>query len=88
MIDKSGDLDFITEAHKDNYTELHKVIVSIQRIRNNLFHGGKHGSRGEDDLERNKFLLEKGKIILDQLAELTLILHLTIQEGTEKLFMS
>lgn len=46
------------------------VVRLLKTIRNNLFHGGKHGAEGWDDPERTKELLEVGKTILDQLAEL------------------
>lgn len=41
----------------------------LRTLRNNLFHGGKHGDREVDDIERNKQLLKLGKIILDDLAD-------------------
>lgn len=51
-------------------TELCKVIAMLTTIRNNLFHGGKHGDIEVDDKERNIKLLSLGKTILGQLAEI------------------
>lgn len=41
----------------------------LRTIRNNLFHGGKHGDVDMDSKERNLELLSCGKIVLDQLAD-------------------
>lgn len=51
-------------------SDLFKVVKLVKTIRNNLFHGGKHGDRGWDNPDRSKELLTIGKIILDQLAEM------------------
>ena len=50
-------------------TELGKVVRLLQVIRNNLFHGGKHGADGWDDPGRTEYLLMLGKSVLDQMAE-------------------
>ena len=50
--------------------ELAQVVKSLKTVRNNLFHGGKHGATGWDDEERTQTLLELGAEVLDQLAEL------------------
>ena len=42
----------------------------MKTIRNNLFHGGKHGNAGWDSPKRARQLLNDGKAILDQLADL------------------
>ncbi len=63
-------LKFVTENHDKNDSDLRKIIRSVQRIRNNLFHGGKHGCGSEGEIQRNKYLLTKGSIILDQLSKL------------------
>jgi hypothetical protein len=51
-------------------TDLCKVIAMLKTIRNNLFHGGKHGDAEVDDKQRNLKLLTFGKAVLDQLAKL------------------
>lgn len=49
--------------------DLCRVIAMLSTIRNNLFHGGKHGDIEVDDKNRNLSLLSIGKQVLDQLAE-------------------
>lgn len=50
--------------------DLCKVIVMLATVRNNLFHGGKHGDADVDSRERNLELLKLGKLVLDQLAQM------------------
>ncbi|MES1383898.1 hypothetical protein ABUU23_19015, partial [Vibrio cholerae] len=47
-----------------------RVIRLLKTVRNNLFHGGKHGADGWDNPERTQELLVIGKSILDHLARL------------------
>jgi hypothetical protein len=61
-----GDLNLDAEK-----TLLGKVVLALKTIRNNLFHGGKHGDADWDNPERNLFLLTNGKAVLDSLAELS-----------------
>jgi hypothetical protein len=51
-------------------SELAKVVRLLKTVRNNLFHGGKHGGEGWDDPKRSELLLSSGKTVLDQLAAL------------------
>ncbi|HIF9326956.1 TPA: hypothetical protein ACX6RP_003417 [Photobacterium damselae] len=46
------------------------VVRLLKTIRNNLFHGGKHGADGWDDPKRMQDLLAAGKNVLDQLAKM------------------
>jgi hypothetical protein len=55
----------------DCTSELAKVVRLVKTVRNNLFHGGKHGSTGWDESERMARLLADGKAVIDQLAELS-----------------
>lgn len=50
--------------------DLCRVITMLRTIRNNLFHGGKHGDADVDSKIRNISLLQLGKATLDQLAEM------------------
>jgi len=50
--------------------ELCRVVTMLRTVRNNLFHGGKHGDIDVDSKDRNVELLRCGKIVLDQLAEM------------------
>ncbi|MCE9684008.1 hypothetical protein [Halomonas alkalisoli] len=49
--------------------DLCRVITMLRTVRNNLFHGGKHGDIDVDSKKRNLELLGCGKVILDQLAD-------------------
>lgn len=51
-------------------SELAKVVLLLKTVRNNLFHGGKHGGAGWDDPSRTIFLLSSGIAVLNQLAQL------------------
>jgi hypothetical protein len=51
-------------------SELESVVLCLKTVRNNLFHGGKHGCKGWDDPQRTEALLCSGKAVLGQLAEL------------------
>jgi len=52
--------------HCDN--DFCKVITMLLTVRNNLFHGGKHGDNDQDSVKRNLILLTLSKVILDQFA--------------------
>ncbi|PKM29502.1 MAG: hypothetical protein CVV07_10430 [Gammaproteobacteria bacterium HGW-Gammaproteobacteria-11] len=52
----------------DCRSDLCRVVRLLKTVRNNLFHGGKHGADGWDDPDRTKKLLSNGKVILDLLA--------------------
>lgn len=49
-------------------SDLCKVATMLCTVRNNLFHGGKHGDQDLDSKRRNLELLRCAKIVLDQLA--------------------
>ncbi|CAQ71594.1 conserved hypothetical protein [Cupriavidus taiwanensis LMG 19424] len=53
-----------------NRSELANTVDALQVVRNNLFHGGKHGEKSWDDPERIDRLLTLGKVVLQQLANL------------------
>ncbi len=71
---------FVTQASEPEWkpvgtdhcnNDLCKVITMLNTIRNNLFHGGKHGDIDVDSKERNIELLTIGIVILNQLAKLS-----------------
>jgi hypothetical protein len=70
FVAESGKLDWrpVGTSHCGN--DLCKVIAMLKTVRNNLFHGGKHGDNDIDSKERNLKLLSLGKVVLDQLARL------------------
>ena len=52
----------------DCASDLARVVRLVKTVRNNLFHGGKHGGAGWDDPKRTEGLLEDSIAILEQLA--------------------
>lgn len=54
-------------------SDLAKVVRLVKTVRNNLFHGGKHGGAGWDDPIRTQELLEASLALLHQFAELASI---------------
>ena len=48
-----------------NEFELQKVTLLLRLVRNNLFHGGKHGDKHWDDPESTVRLLKQSQLALD-----------------------
>jgi hypothetical protein len=69
-VGENSELKWYDVGIADCKSELCKVVRLLKTIRNNLFHGGKHGADGWDDPVRTQELLRTGKLVLDQLAEL------------------
>lgn len=69
-VGENSELKWHDVGMADCKSELCKVVRLLKTIRNNLFHGGKHGADGWDDPARTQDLLQTGKLILDQLAGL------------------
>lgn len=69
-VGENSDLQWRDVGLEDCNSDLCKVVRLLKTIRNNLFHGGKHGAEGWDNPARTQDLLVKGKLILDQLARL------------------
>ncbi|RCU45687.1 hypothetical protein DU002_14600 [Corallincola holothuriorum] len=65
-----SELEWKDVGFDDCKSELCRVVRLLKTVRNNLFHGGKHGAEGWDNPERTERLLRVGKSILDQLAQL------------------
>jgi len=64
----------LTWAHVDLKkcdSKLSETVLLLKTIRNNLFHGGKHGLDDWDDDERAAQLLRCGRALLDELASLS-----------------
>ncbi len=53
-----------------NEYDLQKVTLLLRLVRNNLFHGGKHGERNWDDPETTLRLMQQCRVVLDELAAL------------------
>jgi len=65
----SGGLDFVAVNFADGSSDLRKVVDLSHVVRNNLFHGGKHGGKGWDDPKRMMVLLPIVLTLLGELAE-------------------
>jgi hypothetical protein len=51
-------------------SDLERVVALLKTVRNNLFHGGKHGGDHWDDPQKTKVLLLAGVGVLNELATL------------------
>jgi len=70
IINRNGDLSWRDLTFNPNCSELKKISLLIRAVRNNLFHGGKHGERSWDDPDRVRFLLENSLEVMDSIADL------------------
>ncbi|UWR03773.1 hypothetical protein K3740_03480 [Ruegeria conchae] len=66
-----ADLSFADLNFNANASSLEKVVRLAQAVRNNLFHGGKHGDEFWDDPDRMLELLPLVISILNELAQST-----------------
>lgn len=64
-------LDFREVVFNPGASELERVTVLARTVRNNLFHGGKHGSAYWNDGDRMRLLLQTTISVLDDLADQT-----------------
>jgi len=64
----AADLDFRDVRFHPDASDLERVVRLAQAVRNNLFHGGKHGSAYWKDGDRMRLLLETTIAVLDDLA--------------------
>jgi hypothetical protein len=66
----SDKLDWKPVGLSDCKSDLAKVVRLVATVRNNLFHGGKHGGAGWDNPTRTEELLVASKAVLGQFAQL------------------
>jgi hypothetical protein len=59
----------VEEPLADNLAVLDRLIAHAQTVRNNLFHGGKHGGDSWDNPPRMRVLLASTIGVLDDLAD-------------------
>lgn len=64
------ELDWRPVGIADCTSDLARVVRLLKTVRNNLFHGGKHGAASWDNPTRTQTLLSASKAVLGQLAEL------------------
>lgn len=62
-------LDFRDVGFDDKPSDLGKVVRLVKTVRNNVFHGGKHGLDAWDDPPRTRMLMGLVIDLLDELAE-------------------
>jgi len=70
IVDDDGGLTFGEVPFAVDATEFRRVIGLAKTVRNNLFHGGKHGSGDWDDSDRMTELLKVTTTVLAELAQL------------------
>ena len=63
------DLDFRDVDFNPGASDLERVVRLAKTVRNNLFHGGKHGSAYWNNADRMRLLLETTIAVLDDLAD-------------------
>lgn len=68
-VSADGTLCFEEENFDGNASDLEKVTRLLKNVRNNLFHGGKHGPRGWTDPARTIELLHCAAQLIQELAE-------------------
>lgn len=65
----AADLGFRDVCFNPGTSDLERVVRLAQTVRNNLFHGGKHGSAYWGEADRMKLLLQTTIAVIDDLAE-------------------
>jgi hypothetical protein len=70
VVGQHGGLTWLDTPIERGASPLKEVVTMLQRVRNNLFHGGKKGADTWDDPKRTHELLEAARPILDELAQL------------------
>lgn len=55
-----------TPARPENETEVEFLLRMVSYVRNNLFHGGKHGIEVHEDTGRTEALLRNSLIVLEE----------------------
>ena len=70
IVEMNGKLAWRAVKLANCKSDLAVAVRLLQTIRNNLFHGGKHGGAGWDDPARTELLLKSGIQVLGQFASL------------------
>jgi hypothetical protein len=71
IVAANSSLDWKPVGLEDCKSDLERTVRLLKTVRNNLFHGGKHGAAGWDHPDRTRELLAQSKLVLDQLAQLS-----------------
>ena len=59
-----------TAVPNGNLSEIEILLLLIRRIRNNLFHGGKHNLDVFEDTQRTTILLQSALVIIEECVSL------------------
>jgi hypothetical protein len=73
LVERGDSLKWEPVVFRDKVSGLKEVVYLLKTVRNNLFHGGKHGEASWDDPVRMKQLLSTAVEVLDELATLAAI---------------
>ena len=68
---RQNSLMWETNLPNGNLSDIEKLIRLVRRIRNNLFHGGKHNVALFEDAERSTHLLTSSLVIIHECLSLT-----------------
>ncbi|MEM5299898.1 hypothetical protein VSR82_37215 [Burkholderia sp. JPY481] len=71
VVGRGQELEWKPVTFAPKSADLDKVSQLLRVVRNNLFHGGKHGARDWDDQQRTESLLRSSLAILQQLVDLS-----------------
>lgn len=67
---KNGDSVWNCVSTTDCFSKMDQVVYMLTTVRNNLFHGDKHGDIDNGSVQRNLELIRTGISVLDDLAKL------------------
>jgi len=67
---QDGEVSFIDQVIDDKQKKTQQLILMIRTVRNNLFHGGKYLPTGENEVGRNRKLVESSLIVLGRCIDL------------------
>lgn len=70
VIGAAGNLEWSTTVARPGTSTLGQVVLMLKTVRNNLFHGAKHGETTWDDPKRVQDLLANAQRVLTELASL------------------
>ena len=70
IVNSRNNLDWEDLKFGSKDSELRKAISVVKTVRNNLFHGGKHGDKSWDDPKRVRFFLKRSITCLDCFSKL------------------
>ena len=70
VVSCNGNLDWRPTRAVPGASDLKNVVLLLKTVRNNLFHGGKHGVANWSEPKRTEQLLRVSQAVLNQLAHL------------------